>query len=392
MKKIKLHRLSGMTCALALTPICSFALNGAQPGGYGIKNAAMGGVGIALPLDSLAAANNPAGIAFVPASTTFNLFVFRGESAAQYILPGNSLSNQQTTPAPEGGLVWHLNPQWSFGVSLTGAGSGADYKQPSLPVQGARNALSSLQVPEIAPTVAWKPSSDLAIGLGLNLAYQKFKVDGVIVNAPVPGGLATLPAHGNQSATGVGLRVGAHWKATPDIALGFDYKTKTKMGKLKGYDQDLLAFSEGRIDIPSQWGVGVAWKATPQLTVAADWLQINWGDLKVMQDPNGFQWKNQPVFRVGASWLLNPSWTLRAGYSRNKQQVDSSRVVQNLLVPAINDSAISAGFSWRINPKGEINFAYEFNPKVTLTGTGGSAGSTLSSKVQVIRIGYQHDF
>ena len=44
--------LSGSACAS----------NGILMSGYGVKNASMGGASIALPLDALAAANNPAGM------------------------------------------------------------------------------------------------------------------------------------------------------------------------------------------------------------------------------------------------------------------------------------------------------------------------------------------
>ena len=54
------------TCLLAasLTP-CAFATNGTMPHGNSIKSMGMGGVSIALPQDALAAADNPAGMAFV---------------------------------------------------------------------------------------------------------------------------------------------------------------------------------------------------------------------------------------------------------------------------------------------------------------------------------------
>lgn len=49
--------------ALALAPFAAQATTGYFAHGYGIKAKAMGGVGIALPQDALAAATNPAGIA-----------------------------------------------------------------------------------------------------------------------------------------------------------------------------------------------------------------------------------------------------------------------------------------------------------------------------------------
>ena len=56
--------LAAMTVA-ALAPTAAFATTGYFQHGYGIKAKGMGGVGIALPQDSLAAATNPAGMAFV---------------------------------------------------------------------------------------------------------------------------------------------------------------------------------------------------------------------------------------------------------------------------------------------------------------------------------------
>jgi long-chain fatty acid transport protein len=378
--------------ASLLTHGAAHAINGAQLGGNGVRNAAMGGASIALPLDAGAAANNPAGMAFVPRSATLDLQVFRGHSTAQYVLPGNHLDNRQTIPAPQGGLNWPLSPNLAVGFSLAGSGSGSDYDQAALPVPGAGNAESTLRVAEFIPTVAWKPRDDLALGFGVTLAHQQFKADGVVVPAPVPGGLLPLPTHGTQSANGIGWRVGVLWKPAAEWSIGANYKSRTSMGKLAGYRDDLLAYSDGRIDVPEQYGVGVAWQATPRLTLAADWLRILWGDLNVMKDPNGFAWRNQPVFRFGASWALDDRLTLRAGFSRNRGQIDSSRTVQNVLVPAIHEKAYTAGLSWALDGASELSAGYEINPRTTLTGSGASSGTSLTSKVQLFMVGWQRRF
>jgi long-chain fatty acid transport protein len=385
-------RPTQLVAALAVAAIHTGALavNGALPGGNGIKNASMGGASIALPLDAVAAANNPAGIASVPNSTTLGLQVFDGRSSANYVLPGNLLHNHQTQPAPEGGLIWHWTPELTLGISMAGAGAGSDYKRPALPVPGAGNAKTTLRVAEFIPAVAWKPTPDLSLGLGLTLAWQQFNADGVIVPAPVPGGLLPIAGHGKQSASGVGLRAGVLWKPSADWSLGASLKSRVRMGRLDGYDADLLAYSDGRLDIPAQHGVGVAWQATERLTLAADWLSIRWGEIKAMQDPNGFAWRNQPVLRFGAAWKLDERWTARAGYSRNRGQIDASRAMQNLLVPSIHEKAYTAGLSWRLNPNSELNFGYELNPRTTLRGTGASAGTSLTSKVQMFLLGYHY--
>lgn len=386
------HAQAAALAVAIILPGAAQAINGAQLGGNGVRNAAMGGTSIALPLDANAAANNPAGMAFVASSSALDVQVFRGHSTASYVLPGNHLDNQQTTTAPQGGFNLQLAPSLALGLSLAGSGAGSDYGQAGLPVPGAGNAKSTLRIAELIPTIAWKPHADLAVGFGLTLAYQQFKADGVIVPAPVPGGLLPLQGHGTKSANGVGWRVGVLWKPVADWTLGANYKARTSMSQLDGYDQDLLAYSGGKLDVPEQYGIGVAWQATPRLTLAADWLRILWGELKVMQDPNGFAWRNQPVFRFGASWAMDERLTLRAGFSRNRGQIDSERAVQNLLVPAIHEKAWSAGLSWALNGGNELSLGYELNPKTTLTGTGASSGTNLTSKVQLFMLGWQRRF
>lgn len=368
------------------------AINGAQLGGNGIRNAAMGGTSIALPLDANAAANNPAGMAFVPSSATLDLQVFSGHSTADYVLPGNHLDNKQTIVAPQGGFNHQLGPSLALGLSLAGGGSGSDYGQAALPVPGAANARSMLRIAELIPTLAWKPRDDLALGFGLNLAREQFMAEGVIVPATVPGGLLPLPGHGTQTANGIGWRAGVMWKPAADWTFGANYKARTAMGRLKGYDADLLAYSDGKLDIPQQYGIGAAWQVIPGLSLAADWLSIRWGELKVMQDPNGFAWRNQRVLRMGASWAVDDRFTVRAGYSRNSGQIDSSRTVQNLLVPSIHRKAYTAGLSWAFAGPSDLSIGYELNPRTTLAGTGASTGTNLTSKVQMFMVGWQQRF
>ncbi len=382
-------RLTGLAAACCGTS-AGWAANGMQPGGNGIKNAMMGGASIALPLDASAAANNPAGMAYVGNTSSLNLQVFNGRSSSNYVLPGNNLSNNSTSPSPDGGGNWIIGNDMTAGFSFAAFGAGADYKQPALPVPGATNAKASLQVVDIIPAVSWKPRADIALGIGIDLAYQQFEAQGVIV--PSPGGPLELPGHGISSATGYGLRLGVLWQATPELWFGANYKSKTKMSSLSGYKNDLLAYSDGKIDLPAQYGVGVSWRPASGVTLAADWLRIEWSGIKLMQDPNAFYWQDQPVVRGGVQWDIDEKWTLRAGLSGNKKQVETTHLNANLLTPSINSRAYTAGLSWRMDRQNEFNLGYEYNPKTTMTGTGPSTGTTLSSTVQFLMLGWQHSF
>jgi len=209
---------------------------------------------------------------------------------------------------------------------------------------------------------------------------------------PTAGGPLALPGHGTESATGYGLRLGVLWQATPELWFGANYKTVTKMSSMSGYKNDLLAYRDGKIDLPAQYGVGVSWRPVSGVTLAADWLRIDWSGIKVMQDPNAFYWQDQPVLRGGVQWDIDEKWTLRAGASGNKRQVESTNLNANLLTPSINSRAYTAGVSWRMDRQNEFSLGYEYNPKTTMTGTGPSTGTTLSSTVQFFMLGYQHNF
>ena len=376
---------------LALACGQAMAMNGAQLGGYGIKNAGMGGASIALPLDASAAANNPAGMAFVPTSVVGNVVVFKGKSTATPF--GNTLNDNTTQPGPEGGFNWVVNSQMTVGLTLSGAGAGADYGQPL--GTGLKNLKSSQKVADVIPSISWKINPDLAVGLGLIFSFQEFESQGVIAEIEEFPFIRALPNHGKETAHGVGARIGLQWNATPQLSLGATYKARTSMSKLGKYgDADsLLAYSGGKVDIPAEYGLGLAWKATPSLTLAADFLEVQYSDVTVMKDPSGQKWKDQPIWRLGAAWEMNPTWTLRGGLSRNKRQITSDRTLQNILSPAINNVAYTFGASMKLDPKSDISFSMEHNPSKTLNGTGDiSTGTNITSKTQVIRVGYQKQF
>lgn len=393
LKSILKISASGTTLALLVNN--AWAVNGIQMNGYGIKNAGMGGASIALPLDASAPVNNPAGLGFVPTSLAINLVFFSGDTTAS-VGPAN-LHDKSSVSSPEGGFAKVINPEWTLGVTLSGAGAGSDYGArmpvpPGIPVMGNQETLkSSRKIAEIVHTAAWKPRADLALGLSIIYAKQELSSQGAVL--AVPGvGMAAVPSHGTQSASGWSARVGGLWNATPDIALGVTYRSKTSMGAMSGYSADILQYSQGKVDLPSDYGLGIAWKASPTITLAADWVKVNYSDVKANQDPMGPLWSDQKIVKIGAAWAVNPTWTLRAGYSQNSAHIDSSRVLQNILSPAIDNRQFALGASMKLDGKSDISFSFDRALHRTLTGTGASAGSSLQGQSQVIRVGYQTQF
>src|SRR5690606_32923507 len=250
--------------------------------GYGIKAKGMAGVGIALPQDAMAAATNPAGMVFVGNRMDVGLDVFM--PARETEISGNGAGLNGTYDGdgrnmflvPDFGYNRMINPNLSLGVVVYGnGGMNTTYEKSPFSAFGVTGTTGvDLTQLFIAPTVAYKITPDHAIGLSLNLAYQRFSAYGLQPFAMMSSDPTRLTNKGEDASSGGGVRIGWHGRMSDAGTLGATYQTKTKMGKFKEYAG--LFPDGGDFDIPANYGVGIAFKATPKLTVAADVQQIDY--------------------------------------------------------------------------------------------------------------------
>jgi hypothetical protein len=63
-----------------------------------------------------------------------------------------------------------------------------------------------------------------------------------------------------------------------------------------------------------------------------------------------------------------------------------------MLVPSVHQKAWSTGVSWTFEGGSDLSLGYELNPRTTLRGTGASTGTDLTSKVQLLMLGWQQRF
>src|SRR5450631_2652678 len=185
--KINKIVVSLFAAGVIVSPL-AHATNGYMPIGYGQQNEAMGGASIALPLDSIAAANNPAGMVMVGDRMDVGLILFRPNRNTD--VAGNCL-NQACTASlngsydgngrsnfliPSFGYNKMISADTSFGVSVFGnGGMNTQYNTNPLTNLGANGNLGiNLSQLFIAPTWSMKVNHTNAVGVALNLAYQMF--------------------------------------------------------------------------------------------------------------------------------------------------------------------------------------------------------------------------
>ena len=102
------------------------ATNGYFLEGYGTNSKAQAGVGIALPLDSLTVATNPAGLTAIADGVTFGVEVFRPRREATLDQGGQTEefdgNGTRTFYLPDIGFSRHIGDRIAWGVALYGNG------------------------------------------------------------------------------------------------------------------------------------------------------------------------------------------------------------------------------------------------------------------------------
>ncbi len=286
-------------------------------------------------------------------------------------------------------LGWDM----SVGVSVYGnGGMNTKYNtSPFVAIGGQNPAGVNLEQLFIAPTFAMRLNKDHALGVSIVMAYQTFGATGL---QPFDGAGSSNPGsvtnRGNDHSTGWGLRLGWTGQVSENVTLGATYASKIK-GKFNDY-KGLFA-EEGRFDIPENYGFGIAVKATPKLTVAADIQQINYGSVKAIANPNcggagcllgtsggsGFGWRDMTVFKLGVSYELSKDMTLRAGVSTNRQPIPARETFFNILAPGVVENHLTLGGTWTLANKNELTVGYMHAFKKTVNGSGSVAATGMGA-------------
>ncbi len=373
---------------LAIAGMASPALatDGYFSDGYGMKASGMAGVSIALPQDALAAANNPAGMVMIGDRLDLGVAWFRPTRGADIVGNGAGLNGSYNGNAtqnfiiPEFGYNKMLSSDMSAGVSVYGnGGMNTRYQTSPFAAWGVTGPTGiNLEQLFIAPSFAMKVNKRNALGVSLVFAQQHFGATGLQPFIPMSSTPSNVTDRGNDATTGWGLRLGWTGQVSDSVTVGATYASKIK-GKFSDYSG--LFADHGEFDIPENYGLGIAVKATPQLTVVADVKQINYNKIGSVGNPiaslfsgvplgatngPGFGWGNATVYKLGVSYAYSKDLTLRAGFSYNKQPIPANQTFFNILAPGVVENHLTLGMTWTLANRNELSIAYmhAFNASV----------------------------
>lgn len=373
--------LAGTALLIAFSSPAVLATNGYFAHGYGVKSQGIAGIGVALPQDGLAAATNPAGTALVGNRVDLGITLFRPDRDSEVSgspVPGfNGQYDGNETEyflIPEIGYTRQLSAQHAIGVAVYGnGGMNTDYKNNPYAAFGSTGkANMNLEQLFITPSYAYKINADHAIGVGLNLVYQRFEIKGL--GAFANPGYSVAPDkvtdNGTDSSTGYGLRLGWTGNISKDVTLGLAWSSRTEMGE---FDDYAGLFAEGGdFDVPENYTAGIAWRTTPSLTLAADYQRILYSSVDSVGNPlanllagnrlgsdngGGFGWEDISVYKIGGEYALNADITLRAGYSYADQPIPEDQTLFNIIAPGVVQNHLTLGATWQVG-NGELSASY----------------------------------
>ncbi len=410
-------------------PTTALATNGYFTHGISTAEKGLAGAGAAYSQDSLAAANNPAGMVWQGS---------RYDVGAAIFAPMRNYSSEGTPSAPVGApcgfncpfsigdgdqnidsenesfLIPHfgynrmLDDDSSIGLSVYGnGGMNTEYKdgvallgptgvQAQFPgTYGDDTAGVDLSQLFITTTYAAKISASTSWGVSGIIAYQKFEAKGLSNFAGYSTDPANLSNNNHDSSSGIGIRLGIQSEVSPGIRVGAAFQPEIDMGEFDDYAG--LFAEEGDFNIPSTFTIGLAFDVGQDGVFVIDVQKINYGDVDAIANPianlvpanglctpgatggtgdgclggddgAGFGWEDMTVVKLGYQWR-DGDWTWRVGYSTTDQPISDDEVLFNILAPGVIEEHMTFGFTRNLDADSSIGFAAMIAPSNSVSGT-----------------------
>lgn len=320
-------------------------------------------------------------------------------------------SNHNGFPFPGMGGAIQLSDRLSFGVTVVGAGANTDYDQNFFDLTGnSPEARGNLGVQyfqmQLLPTLAYRISEQNTIGASLAVAAHTFRAYG-LQNFGTPGTLAdfqfstddsNLTNKGPDWGYGLGLRLGWLGHYFEDtFNVGAYVASPVYMTKFNRYAG--LFANEGEFNVPPHLGVGFAVRPTDRFAVAMDIQKIYYSSVDAIGNPHpttsiqdpcvkpidtvttcttpgavdqttanalggpqswGFGWRDQTVYKIGATFQLTRKWDIMAGWNYGKSPIPDNQLLFSMLAPAVTEHHVTFGAAYDLARAFEIQFMLEY--------------------------------
>ncbi len=221
------------------------------------------------------------------------------------------------------------------------------------------------------PTVAYKVNDELSVGAGLSIVTGSVKLQQAenVINTD------TRIAIDMTTKTAFGFNAGILYKISPEVSAGVSYRSSVKLNAsgsatfnpqfpvVNVVNDDVTS----SLELPATAFVGLAYKASPNLEVEADYQYIGWSSYKQLE----IDFKNDPtknvvspknyvntyIIRVGGEYTMD-ALKIRAGYLYDHSPVTAAYVEP--LLPDANRNGLNIGFGYQFTKQISADVSYMF--------------------------------
>jgi len=385
----------------------AFATNGIIQAGNGMVAHGLGGAGLSNAGEASAGMDNPALISQTgdSVSVAWSIFMPDRQIEQPVSLGGATVvSDSKMFGIPQAAFSSKINDAMSWGImAYAMGGMNTDYRTGPF---GAGNPESvNLQGMIIAPTLSYAFNKNVSAGAALLIGTMNLTARNLFGSFPV------INNTFDDSSVGYGVKLGVDAKITDGISIGAMIQPQMQMDEFSGFKTFLNNFGytgDASIPLPNEYGIGAKFAAGKSMDIVADILFYQWSGNEVFEF---FGWEDQIVYKVGLEFRPSDSMALRVGFNYGESPIKGGNTTApistfggttadaafaNYLFPAISETHITLGLSYKMDKSMTISGYYLYAPEASQTATtsnfggGYPTGTTISMTQHAFGLGLNY--
>lgn len=362
----------------------AFATNGIIQAGNGMVAHGLGGAGLSNAGEASAGMDNPALIGQTGDSISVAWSMFMPDrEVEQPAITGGALvvSDSNMFAIPQVAFTSKINNDMSWGLMAYAMG-GMNTNYRTNVFGGGSPEGVNLQGMIIAPTVSYAFNKNVTAGASLLIGYSNMTGRNLFGAYGMPNGTF------DDTAVGYGVKLGVDAKVADGISVGAMIQPQMQMDEFTGFKTFLNNFGytgDASIPLPLEVGVGGKFAVGKSMDIVADILFYQWSGNEVFEF---FGWEDQIVYKVGLEFRPSDKLALRVGFNYAESPIKgdnqtapipafggatANAAYANYLFPAITESHITVGASYKMDKNLTISGYYLHAPEATQTDTTGTA-------------------
>ena len=396
-----MRNFKSVLAASVATGVLCAGINGAQAGGFALREQSAVGLGNAFA--GAAAGGSGLGSMFWNPATMTNFAGLQGSLGLFAIMPNSKVTPTSGTSAflqGSNGLTdtgdmaqdavvpasygsYQVNDSVWLGLSINtpfGLATQNPYNWAGQ-IFGRTSKVNSINA---TPTLAYRINDQFSVAAGVQI--MKFKVR-LTQATGISAGAASATLEGDDVAFGYTL--GATYKPMPGTEIGIGYRSQVKP-KLEGTLTTSSAIDiHSDLILPDQVNVGLRQTITNDFTLLAGFEWTHWSKFSrfpVLTTSGAtattltFDYKNGWYASLGGEYKLNTDWTLRAGLGFEHSPINNDN--RSVRLPDSNRTWTSIGATYALNDviSLDASYAHLFAKNGTITST--SSGLTLTANTK----------